>query len=95
MSTRKPLPIVTAKFDKIVGGGQSLATLDTGQKLFAWGVLPGELANIQVTRKKSSFMDGVVTEVLESSPDRVAPRDTAGYLSTSPWQILDLSLIHI
>ncbi|MES2631217.1 MAG: RsmD family RNA methyltransferase [Patescibacteria group bacterium] len=88
--TMKKLPIVSAKFDKIIGGGQSLATLDTGKKLFAWGVLPDEEANIQVTKKKSSFVEGVVTEVLKASKDRVEPRDPESYLSTSPWQIMTM-----
>lgn len=88
---KKPLPIVTATFDKIVGGGQALATLETGKKLFAWGVLPGETAEIQITRKKSSFLEGVVTNVSAKSPDRIEPKDEVGYLSTSPWQIMEFS----
>ncbi len=88
--TMRKLPIVSAKFDKIVGGGQALATLDTGKKLFAWGVLPDEEANVQVTKKKSSFVEGVVTEVLKASKDRVEPRDPDSYLSTSPWQIMTM-----
>lgn len=88
--TMKPLPIVHAQFDKIIGGGQALATLDTGKKLFAWGALPDEEANVQVTKKKSSFVEGYVTEVLKASPDRVEPRDADSYLSTSPWQIMSM-----
>lgn len=88
--TMKKLPIVSASFDKIVGGGQSLATLDTGKKLFAWGVLPGEEANIQVTKKKSHLLEGVVSEVLHASKDRVEPRDPDSYISTSPWQIMTI-----
>ena len=88
--TMKPLPIVHAQFDKIIGGGQALATLDTGKKLFAWGALPDEQANVQVTKKKSSFVEGYVTEVLKASPDRIEPRDVDSYLSTSPWQIMTM-----
>lgn len=88
--TTKQLPIVSATFDKIIGGGQSLATLDTGKKLFAWGVLPGEEANVQVTKKKSHLLEGVVSEVLHASKDRVEPRDPDSYISTSPWQIMTM-----
>lgn len=88
--TMRKLPIVSAKFDKIVGGGQALATLDTGKKLFAWGVLPGEEANVQVTKKKSHLVEGVVTEVLKASEDRIQPKDPDSYLSTSPWQIMTM-----
>jgi 23S rRNA (uracil1939-C5)-methyltransferase len=88
--TMRPLPNVPAHFNKIVGGGQALATLEDGKKLFAWGALPDEKANVQVTKKKSKFVEGYVTEVLEASKDRVQPRDAESYLSTSPWQIMTM-----
>lgn len=91
MSRKKPLPIVTATFDKIIGGGQALATLESGKKLFAWGVLPGETAEVQVTKKKSSLLQGVATEISEPSSERIEPKDTDSYLSTSPWQIMDVA----
>ncbi|MFI5212494.1 MAG: class I SAM-dependent RNA methyltransferase [Candidatus Saccharimonadales bacterium] len=84
----KILPIVELTLDKIVGGGQTLGSLDYGKKAFVWGGLPGEKVSVQLTKKKSSFVEGVVVEVLEPSSDRVAPIDEASYLSTSPWQIM-------
>jgi 23S rRNA (uracil1939-C5)-methyltransferase len=86
--TKKSLPIVQVKLDKIVGGGQSLGTLEHGKKLFAWGGLPGERVSVQITKKKSSFVEGIVTEVIEPSKERVSPADEYSYLSTSPWQIM-------
>jgi 23S rRNA (uracil1939-C5)-methyltransferase len=88
--TMRPLPTVQAQFDKIVGGGQALATLDDGKKLFAWGALPDEEAHVQLTKKKSRLVEGYVTEVIKASKDRVEPRDTESYLSTSPWQIMTM-----
>ena len=88
--TMRQLPIVPAQFSKIVGGGQALATLEDGKKLFAWGALPDEEANVQITKKKSRLVEGYVTEVLKPSKDRVEPRDPESYLSTSPWQIMTL-----
>lgn len=86
---KKTLPIVNIKLDKIVGGGQTLGTLEGGRKLFVWGGLPDETVDVQVTKKKSKMSEGVVTEVYVSSKNRVAPRDEDSYLSTSPWQIMD------
>lgn len=86
--SKKILPIVEVTLDKIVGGGQTLGSLDYGKKLFAWGGLPGEKVNVQVTKKKSNFLEGVVTEVIEPSSERVEPKDEGSYLSTSPWQIM-------
>ncbi|UTX50980.1 class I SAM-dependent RNA methyltransferase [Candidatus Saccharibacteria bacterium TM7i] len=89
MSSKKPQR-VTARFDVIVGGGQSLATLEDGRKLFAWGVLPGETAEVLITKKKSRYLEGVAETILESNQEvRVAPVDPESYLSTSPWQIMN------
>lgn len=88
--TMRPLPTVHAQFNKIVGGGQALATLEDGKKLFAWGALPDEEANVQITKKKSRLVEGYVTEVTKASKDRVEPRDPESYLSTSPWQIMTM-----
>ncbi len=56
--------------------------------IFVWGGLPGELVNVRITKKKSSYLEGVVSEVIEASPDRVEPREPDVYLSSSPWQIM-------
>lgn len=84
----KSFPIITTALDKIVGGGQTLGTFTDGRKLFAWGGLPNEEVEVQVTKKKSSLIEGVVTRVIKASQQRIAPRDPESYLSTSPWQIM-------
>lgn len=81
----------TLRLEKIVGGGQTLGLLSDGRKAFVWGGLPDELVKIRITKKKSHFVEGVVTEILERSPERIMPRDENSYLSTSPWQIMPLS----
>lgn len=78
----------TLTLDKIVGGGQTLGQLDYGKKAFVWGGLPGEKVEIQVTKKKSNFIEGIVSQVIEPSKERVEPVDGESYLSTSPWQIM-------
>ena len=77
--------------EKIVGGGQAIGTLDDGRKAFVWGGLPKELVTIRVTKKKSHFVEGIVTEIIEKSPERITPKDKNSYLSTSPWQIMPMS----
>ena len=79
----------TVKFNKITPGGQALGELESGKKIFAWGVLPGETAEVQITKSKKSFAEGFATEILEKSPNRIEPRDAESFLSTSPWQIFD------
>ena len=88
---RKLPESLTLSLDTIVGGGQTLGTLDDGRKCFVWGGLPGETVTIRPTKVKSSYVEGVVTDVLKSSPERITPRDTDSYLSTSPWQIMSFT----
>ncbi|MCA9339460.1 MAG: TRAM domain-containing protein, partial [Candidatus Saccharibacteria bacterium] len=78
----------TLVLEKIVGGGQALCTLENGRKAFVWGGLPGEKVTIRVTKKKSHFVEGIVTQVLQASPERTEPLDPESYLSTSPWQVM-------
>ncbi len=79
----------TLTLDKIVGGGQTLGQLDYGKKAFVWGGLPGEKVQIEITKKKSGFVEGIVTEIIAPSPQRIEPTDPDSYLSTSPWQIMN------
>lgn len=78
----------TLTLEKIVGGGQALGTLSDGRKAFVWGGLPGETVTIRLTKKKTHFVEGVVSEIHTPSSERVTPEDPKSYLSTSPWQIM-------
>ncbi|MEO5950334.1 MAG: TRAM domain-containing protein [Candidatus Saccharimonadales bacterium] len=88
--SKKIFPIVEVQLDKIVGGGQTLGQVEYGKKIFVWGGLPGEKVSVQVTKKKSNLLEGVVADVITASDERIAPRDETSYLSTSPWQIMSL-----
>lgn len=81
----------TITLDKVVGGGQTMGILADGRKAFVWGGLPGEVVTVQITKTKSHLAEGIVTDVITPSPERIAPRDPATYLSTSPWQIMDFA----
>ena len=77
------------KIEKIIPGGQSLATLEDGKKAFFWNALPGEVVEeYQVTKNKSHYIEAIATKISNPSKYRVEPRDDC-YLSTSPWQIID------
>lgn len=76
--------------EKLVHGGQGLATLEDGRKVFVWGALPGEKVTIRIIKKKKSFSEAIAEEVIEASPLRLEPRES-NYLATSPWQILPLA----
>ena len=77
------------KIEKIIPGGQGLATMEDGKKAFFWNALPDEVVEeYQITKKKSHYIEAIATKISNNSKHRVAPRDEC-YLSTSPWQIID------
>ena len=77
------------KIEKLIPGGQGIATMSDGKKAFLWNVLPGEtVTDFEITKKKSHYIEGVATIIENPSKFRVAPKD-ACFLATSPWQISD------
>ncbi len=77
------------KIEKIIPGGQALATKADGKKIFLWNALPGEeVEEWTTTKTKSSFEEGIATKIKTKSEHRIEPSD-ACFLSTSPWQIMD------
>lgn len=85
----KNIPNQRVTLQKVVYGGQTLAELDDGKKVFVWGGLPGETVEIELFKNKKTWAEGMVVSVLEASKMRVEPIDPGSYLSTSPWQIYD------
>ena len=77
------------KVDKIIPGGQAIATLEDGKKAFFWNALPGEIIQeYEITKQKSHFIEAIATNITQPSKFRVLPKDDC-FLSTSPWQIID------
>lgn len=74
--------------EKLIPGGEALGTLADGKKVMLWNALPGEIiTEFQLTKSKSSYLQGIATKIEQASSSRIEPRD-ACYLSTSPWQIM-------
>lgn len=90
--SKKSFPPIFLHLDKIVAGGQALGTMDDGRKVFVWGGLPGEDVTVQLTKRKSTYAEGDVTELHTQNPERTTPIDPESYLSTSPWQIMSKGL---
>lgn len=76
------------EIEKLIPGGQALATLKDGKKAFFWNALPGEtVESYDITKKKSRYIEAVATKISNPSKRRIDPKD-ACFLSTSPWQIM-------
>ena len=74
--------------EKLVHGGQGLATLPDGRRVFVWNALPGEVLNVRLLKSKKGFAEAIAEEVVKASPDRIAPVEPESYLATSPWQMM-------
>jgi len=85
---RKEVIIENVQLGKLVHGGQAMGQTDVGKKILVWGGLPGETVDVRVTKKKSSYLEGIVNKVNYSSNDRIEPEEPLSYLSTSPWQFM-------
>ena len=83
-----------ATIEKLVPGGQGLATLENGKKAFIWNALPSETVEFEITKDKHSYCEGTATKILQSVDERIEPRDEC-YLATSPWQIIDWDVIEL
>lgn len=76
------------RVEKLIPGGFGLATGDDGKKIFLWNALPDEeISDFIVTKNKSTYMEGIATNITSPSSYRISPQDNC-YLSTSPWQIM-------
>jgi len=73
--------------EKLVHGGQGLANLSDGRKVFVWNALPGEKVGIRVIKSKRSYVEAIAERIVISSAERMDPRED-NFLSTSPWQIM-------
>jgi len=66
--------IVQIKMDKLVYGGDCLGRLPDGRAVFVPFVLPGEVVKIEIIEEKQRFARALPIEIIEESPDRIAPR---------------------
>jgi 23S rRNA (uracil1939-C5)-methyltransferase len=52
--------------------GKCIAKID-GVVIFLEGCAPGDLVNVRLTKIKSNFLEGTVTDIVEYAPDRAQP----------------------
>ena len=70
--------------DSLAFGGAGVARLD-GYVVFVQDAIPGDRVRAVVGKSKRAYAEARAVEVLESSPDRVAPRAPH---PGAPWQVL-------
>ena len=61
------------RIEKVIQGGDGLAQLPNGQRVFVPAVLPNEVVEILPVEEKSGFVRAEVVEILEASSQRIDP----------------------
>ncbi|MBP7057194.1 23S rRNA (uracil(1939)-C(5))-methyltransferase RlmD [Candidatus Gracilibacteria bacterium] len=64
---------ITLTINKLVFGGMGLGTHD-GIKIFVPDSVPGDTVEIRIRKKKNSYAEGVITQIITSSPQRIVAR---------------------
>jgi 23S rRNA (uracil1939-C5)-methyltransferase len=79
----------TLEVSHIAFGGKGLAKPD-GFAVFIDKAVPGDVVEVQITRKKKNYAEARVVELLEPSSDRIdAECPYSGYCGGCKWQFLD------
>ncbi len=74
MSRKKPLPLLEdIEITGVAAEGNSIARVD-GRVVFIPYGAPGDVADVQLTRKKNSYAEGRITEIKKPSELRVEPK---------------------
>ncbi|WP_304426627.1 23S rRNA (uracil(1939)-C(5))-methyltransferase RlmD [uncultured Adlercreutzia sp.] len=74
----------TLRIDRMSFGPAAVGRLASGKTAFVEGAAPGDLVRVEIVEDKPRFARARVLEVLEPSPDRVAPACAAG-CGGCPW----------
>lgn len=91
---RKKLDLIleNVTIEAVAAEGKALAHVD-GAVIFVQFAVPGDVVNIRVTKKKKSYMEGFITELVKPSPDRIEPFcEHFGICGGCKWQPLPYQL---
>ena len=77
------------RVDALAYGGNGVAR-SGGYVVFVRGAIPGDRVRAVVTKRKRAYAEALAVEVLESSPDRIAP---VAHHPGAPWQVLPYVLL--
>jgi 23S rRNA (uracil1939-C5)-methyltransferase len=73
--------------EKLVFGGQGLGRAPTGQVVFVWNALPGEVVEARIIKRQKTHWEAIAEQIITPSPARTIPTEEH-YLICSPWQIM-------
>ncbi|MDR2954912.1 MAG: 23S rRNA (uracil(1939)-C(5))-methyltransferase RlmD [Prevotella sp.] len=89
---KKPLPLIeNVEVIDIATEGKAIAKIDD-LVVFIPNVVPGDIINLQLTRKKNKYAEGKAVEIVQYSPDRAEVLcEHFGICGGCKWQMLPYS----
>ena len=90
---RKPLPLLQGvTIEAVAAEGKALVRVED-LVVFVPFAIPGDVVDIQITKKKHSYAEGEVLRLVQPSPDRIAPFcPHFGVCGGCKWQMLPYEL---
>ena len=83
---KKNIFVENAPIVDISSEGKSVAKVD-GMVIFVDGGVPGDVADVMITRKKNNYAEGHVVELKTKSPNRMEPKcEHFGHCGGCKWQ---------
>jgi 23S rRNA (uracil1939-C5)-methyltransferase len=92
MGRRRKKEIILEGIEALRAGakGVSIGKTNDGKTVLIKGAVPGDVVNVSVYKKKSSYLEGRVLEIVKPSPDRVQPLcEHFGVCGGCSWQDLN------
>lgn len=83
---KKNIFVENAEIVDISSEGKSVAKVD-GMVIFVDGGVPGDVADVMITRKKNNYAEGHVVTIKKASPNRLQPKcEHFGHCGGCKWQ---------
>lgn len=84
---RPPLILENIQLTTAGAKGAAIGKTEEGKTVFVRNAVPGDLVNLRVTKRNKRFFEGIVTEVLKESQDRIqAACEHFGVCGGCKWQ---------
>lgn len=88
MRKRKKITLENISVTDYAAEGKALARID-GKVIFIEGAVPGDVADVYITRNKKDWAEGKASKIVKYSPERVKPFCTHfGICGGCKWQML-------